>query len=375
MDWKSIMMDMASKSQGGEEPVSNPENTNLNTEEGLEPQSEVENPEQEQEVEINKQVEENTEEENSGNAANTETEDNQETELDLDNISDWLETSNKVDPSEENKGLNIDSFVSQFDLKKEDVKDEKSLIESISNKIKSYEEKINEIKENTIPDNIPDFMKEAILVASNGGDYESYLGISSVDYDKISNEDLIANSIVDNFKDESGAVNEDELYNYLDSLTDTQVKIEGNRIRENLKSHVKSQKDYIVKKSEDKRNEIIQKVNTSLSELDNIMGFKIQEHQKDDVRKAVKNDNILAEMFYTNGSLDPGKLVKSYIINKNFDKMVNYLKNTTKSKVKIDMLNEAQNSEINSRSTPPNPVVDTQEESPLSAWIKQLKGE
>ena len=376
-DWRNIMVNMASGDEPKPEPetpdgdnggqVAKPED-NL---EGLEVEGDESSPEDVSEKETLQELEEEVatlEETAEAQESNTE---EVETTDDDGIIDDWASEDGQGDSDDATPAFDPVPLAKELGIELEDGAKVEEFTKAVSDKLSSYEQELSEIRGNQIPENIPQALKDAIKVAAEGGNYEAYINVASVDYDAYSNEDLVANSVASHFTDESGNVDSEALEDYMMSLSETQVKIEGSKIREALKNQAETQKMSIQQEAERRRGEVVSKIDTALKDLDEIAGFKIQPHQKDVVRKAVKEDKIISDMFYTNGKFDGSKAVRAYLVDKYFDRMISYLRTSTKNATKKEILEEVTNADITTRSTPPSPKVE--EKSALSSWIEKMK--
>lgn len=287
--------------------------------------------------------------------------------LNLDNIEAWDEgesvegdTTPDVNFQELGKDLGVD-----------DVKSRDEFISKFNEKVSSLEQKVEELSEMAIPEDLPEQLREAIEMSKEGGDYLSYLQVNSVNYDAIGDVDLLANSIAGYFE-KDGAVDSEALEVHLDSLTDDQIRIEAAKIRENGKKHQENQKNAMIAKVREKKEKITNEVSGALSRFENFSGFKVLPHQKAFLKSSFDKDQAIQAIMYTNGQFDADKAVRSLFRVKYGEQMDNYLKTKIKNQTKKEIIENVSNVEVQRPSSPPA-VAPEEPKSALDNWVNRLK--
>jgi len=298
-------------------------------------------------------------------------EDPQSEEEEPENIYETWDEEGSEDPSASTSGTNFSEIGKAIGLEDE-ANGEGALVNAVKAKFTSYEEKIQALTDNQMPENIPDVLKDAVKIAAQGGDYSAYVSSSSVDYTAIPDVDLVAQSVADHFSDEHGVVNREALQEYMDNLTDVQIKIEAGNIRNGLEQHRQATIAAIEKSATDKRDKMMSDIQEGLKSFDERHGFKVLPSHKNEIMKAFKEDRVIQEMFYTNGAFDASKAIEVYFDRKYSGKIISKLKSSVRTETKKDVLDTVTNAQVNPPSSPPSPS-EPERKVGMDAWLDDLK--
>lgn len=260
--------------------------------------------------------------------------------------------------------------------------DKESTLSQISKKlgveVESIDSLVDIITENKsskeAQDSLPDDIKKAIEMHKEGLGYNEYLEASSVDYNKVSDLDIYANSISEYFTDESGVVNEDKLQEHVENTSENDIKIQAGQIRKFLISDQDSAKQSSIERETAKKAKAKIEVDKAISTLDSIHGFKVDVVSKDNIKKSITNDTLIKEMFFDKeGSIDYNKVVEAKFKVDNFEKIVKFLEVKAKNVAKKDIIETMGNIEKRPSSTPAIGEVKTSIKSQQASWIEGLK--
>lgn len=249
-------------------------------------------------------------------------------------------------------------------------KDEvKAKIDSLRDEVKN----LSSFKEYL--DKIPSHLKDAVKIAVEGdGDYLSYLGITSVDYNKVDDATLLRHHYSDAFVDEQGNLDADSLDDYLDSLDDATKRIQVKKLRNELVAAQKYESDQKLKASLEAKEKNNAKLRDTLKSKSDIFGLKINDAVKDKIYSAVTGDRAMKEMFYDDkGQIDPNKVVDMYFFYKNQDKIMSLVKNRTKHETKKEIFEKQSN--VTLKNKKPESYKSEEKKTGLDLWLSQLKNQ
>lgn len=247
--------------------------------------------------------------------------------------------------------------------------------EELVDKFKQLQEENSSLKEKTENNpysNLPDKLKEAIELANNGGDYLSYLEISSFDYDSIPDREFLAYQMRPYFPEgEDGQI---ELEDYLDSIGDYEIRIKSRQAKEALKKQDDARINEIKTKAQQTKQQIISEAEKAVERMQAVQGFKVTDSQKRAMKNAIKDGKTMFELFYNEqGQYDFDKMVDVYYKYTNFDKIVDFLKQRSKNETKKEMVERLTNSNVGRKGTPVKPSGE--KESALDLFYRQITGQ
>lgn len=288
-----------------------------------------------------------------------------ETSEDVDIYNSWSDDSSDSSSNDETEELSgSQKFFSQFvnDIGAENFEDYDSFLDTVKGKFTSGDA----LK------GLPKELVKAIELSRSGADYKSYLRIDNVDYDKISDIDLVANSVQDHFIND-GVLDEDALDKYLEGKSDTDIKIQGTEIRNLLKKQKKQAIESLEREANAEKEKAMIAVDKVLSSKNSIKDFILNDGQKQEFRKAVEDDTVLPDLFFTEGSVDYDKLADVYFKSRYFDRIVDILMSQGANKARRKIIDKMSNPERRSASTPVAPKKTGGIKDAQAGWINDLK--
>jgi len=213
-----------------------------------------------------------------------------------------------------------DDFVSKYrgtfeELGFEDIRSQDDFVA----KFKQIKGELEEAKESSKTVFANDTIREANEIMKQGGDWVSYLGLSSYDYDGIPDVDLLSYELQSDFD------TKEELNDYIASLDETQIRLNAKRIRKDLKVQQETQKHRVVVKDHDKAR--IEKMLTSYNDKAKATEFQIKHFLK------------------PNGEPDFPKMVQSAYKLEMFDKVLEYATRSAKNSGKASVIQNLSNVE------------------------------
>lgn len=244
--------------------------------------------------------------------------------------------------------------------------------EDIQEFINSVKEKLSKKEEDALQ-NIPEDLRKAIELVKDGVDYKEYLKIDNVNYDAFSDADLYGNSVISLFTNQDGTIDQEGLQSHLDSLSDIQLKIEGSKIRNYLKTQQEFTKNKLVNEAKEAKNIKEKNINDAVSSLNSVLNFKVNPYQKEKIKAKLLTSDL--SIFTSNGKVDYKTAAEAVFKLENFDKIVNYLKTSTANETKKQILDPLINAEQRTNGTAPlhqedlNPYLKAQKD-----LMRQVRG-
>jgi len=332
---------------------------------------EAKSPAQVAEESIAEQAEEANEEIVNAETEESQTEESTESsETQEEVVEETTETSTELEPEKENtlpenetsneviqEGDTIENWDSEGTTEETEGTvsfDYKSFAQEAGLEVSSKEEfiaQVNEIKAkadapNPI-DKLPDNLKKAIEIANQDGDFMQYLGVTSVDYDAVSDVALVENNFANILNQRDGNVDREKLDEWMDDLTESQIAQKGADLRNALKGQQEQSKGNIEAEVTRNREAADKELKGVLDGLTEINGFKYSPTNKKRLYDGISSGNMIQEMFHgKDGKLDMNKVVKAYANHLDGDKQTKYLKQRTTVQAKKDLLDRVSNKQV-----------------------------
>ncbi len=300
-----------------------------------------------EEVEIQEEVVEDVEEEVEQEAeADSETEpeveSTEETSADeTEEIDDFIEEWDESSDEEEITQNSIDFEQLSKDLNIE-VKSKEELLtqfNDLKDKVSEYESQSNQY--NDLPQNL----QSAIDIAKQGGDYMSYLDVGAVDYDKIGDRDILEFHYQGMF--ENSEEGRDQLFGYLDGMSDAQIKVNAMQVKNQLKAEQESRMSMIQEQSNKDKQKLVDGVSDAASKLEKVGDFKVSPTHRNRIKKSIL-DGSLSEFINggKNGQYDFNKMVENAFKIYYFDSITSYLKTKTSNSTKRQIIEDTSNATV-----------------------------
>ncbi len=257
-------------------------------------------------------------------------------------IDDWDSEATLDAPATPEPSVTFDFGEMGKALGAENIKTKEDLVSYVS-KVKSDAESVK-----SGMSDLPQDLSKAIELAKQGGDYLGYLKVSSVDYTKLDPVDVYEEYVIDRATDANGNVDYDKVNTFLDSIQDFDKELRGKEILRNLQSQqqlaVRQLEDQAVKR----KDEAIKSVQTVLSTLEDVNGFKLKPTHKQELFDWIVSGKMMKEAFFSEntGEYDFSKVVKAAALLKYGEKMDAYRKQQIRNGVKRELLDDLQNPEI-----------------------------
>jgi len=282
------------------------------------------------------QQQENDEPANESNSesVNADENSNQDLSFDID-----LDEGTEVKP---------DDFVSKYrgtfeELGFEDIRSQDDFV----TKFKQIKGELEEAKESSKTVFANDTIREANEIMKQGGDWVSYLGLSSYDYDGIPDVDLLSYELQSDFD------TKEELNDYIASLDETQIRLNAKRIRKDLKVQQETQKQAIAMQSQQHQKAYDESLRKAINSVDRVDRVVVKDHDKARIEKMLTsyNDKAKATEFQIkhflkpNGEPDFPKMVQSAYKLEMFDKVLEYATRSAKNSGKASVIQNLSNVE------------------------------
>ena len=271
-----------------------------------------------------------------------------------------------------------DDFVTKYknefsDLGLEGVNTSQDFVE----KFKSLKQELEETKESTKTVFANDMIREANEIMKQGGDWLSYLGLSTLDYDSVPDVDLLSYELKSDFD------TKEELDEYIASLDETQIRLNAKRIRKDLKLQQDTQKQQVALQAQEHQRVYDENLRKAINGIDKVDRVKVKDQDRASIQKMLTtyNDKAKATEFQIkhflkpNGEPDFQKMVQSAYKLEMFDKVLEYATRSAKNSGKAAVIQNLSNVErpkaTNIAETTPRKALSTVE----SEVERLMKGE
>ncbi len=223
---------------------------------------------------------------------------------------------------------------------------------------------------------LPQKLQEAVKLAKEGQDFEELFKAPEgvVDHKLYDDEMLLVNQYAEIFKDDSGKVNEEELREYIDEMSDTQRKVEARKIRVDLDRYNQSLVDKRDQEVIAERQMAEQKLKSAVEGFDGYSGFKATPNHKKDIFNAISTGKAAEELFYdANGNYDFNKICELYFIKTNFEKMKSFLVNKAKNQTRKQDFENISNANVEGPRQEQVGVGEAPKKGKLDIWLEELQ--
>ena len=330
----------------------------LNGQPGATPQVEPQTPESTDEPPVDLDGEPNGgEPANETGAENVNADENPNTDLNFD-----------IDLDEGVEVPATDDFVTKYknefeELGLEGVNTSQDFVE----KFKSLKQELEETKESTKTVFANDMIREANEIMKQGGDWLSYLGLSTLDYDSVPDVELLSYELKSDFD------TKEELDEYIASLDETQIRLNAKRIRKDLKLQQDTQKQQIALQAQEHQRVYDENLRKAINGIDKVDRVKVKDQDRASIQKMLTtyNDKAKATEFQIkhflkpNGEPDFQKMVQSAYKLEMFDKVLEYATRSAKNSGKAAVIQNLSNVErpkaTNIAETTPRKALSTVE--------------
>lgn len=245
--------------------------------------------------------------------------------------------------------------------------------EGVKNKdqlLEKYKKDLDQAKEDALS-GLPDALKEAILFAKEGGDFMEVLNISSIDYDKVSNRELLEAKYHKYFVDEDGKFDKDAFEEWVDSEGKAKVNMLADQIRSEEKLVQKNKLAVVRDKALRDKEKLNSELKTELDRIDSIGGVKLSQSQKDSMFRDTVSGLAMEEMFYEGGKISNKKLAQNLFKVRMFDKAIQIAKTSAKNDGKREVISRATNASVQRKAE--RPVAEIKRVSPMDQFFEVLK--
>lgn len=241
-----------------------------------------------------------------------------------------------------------DDFVTKYknefaDLGLEGVNTSQDFVE----KFKSLKQELEETKESTKTVFASDMIREANEIMKQGGDWLSYLGLSTLDYDSVPDVDLLSYELKSDFD------TKEELDEYIASLDETQIRLNAKRIRKDLKLQQEVQKQQVALQAQEHQRVYDDNLRRAINSIEKVDRVKVKDQDRASIQKMLTtyNDKAKATEFQIkhflkpNGEPDFQKMVQSAYKLEMFDKVLEYATRSAKNSGKAAVIQNLSNVE------------------------------
>lgn len=158
-------------------------------------------------------------------------------------------------------------------LNKETIKSKEELISTVQEKMKDAE----------LLTKVPETLKKAIEIASLGGNYLEYLGVSQIDWAKEDPILLYENYVIDQYTDDQGQTNYEKADTILDKLDDAEKELRGRELQRQYITYQGQQKSQYEYQARQVKQNFEQAVRKGVEGITEIAGFKLSPSKKEEL--------------------------------------------------------------------------------------------
>ena len=300
------------------------------------------------------------------------------------------DTPEEQETSSKEEAIQEDTVISDWDVGEKDGKepaefDFKSLASEVGFEAESKDEfvnRINEIKAKAeAPDptaTLPENLKKAIEIANQDGDFLEYLGVTSVNYDAYTDLQLVSNNFAGIFTT-NGVIDNDGLNDYVDGLTDAEIKVKGGEIRNQLKANQGQVTANIEAETTRNRAAADKELKKELDGFNEYRDFKYSPTHKKQLYDGITSGDMIAEMFHgEDGKLSQRKTLERYSEFKFGKQQLDFLRQRTTVEAKKDMLDRLSNKNIKPKAgglpTPEKPEKEKTGQEKVAQELREQGG-
>lgn len=261
-----------------------------------------------------------------------------DTELKVDNFDEWDETNTEEVIEDKPKEFDYSNLAKDLGF-------ESTTRDGIIAEVKAIKEEKAQSTE--LVAGLPDNLAKAIEIAQLDGDYLQYLGVTSVDYNKVDNMTLVQDQFTKYLTDANGNVDVEKLAEALEGLTDLDIEMRGNELKSQYIAQQEQFKNNVQREAQDAKLKADVELKSALAKTDNIRDLKLNGTHKKDLYDSISSGKMVQDLFYgSDGQMDYEKVVKVVFDAKYGDKVDKYLKQRITTATKKEMLDKLSNVQI-----------------------------
>ncbi len=235
-------------------------------------------------------------------------------------------------------------------LKLEGVKSESDLV----TKINEYKTKLQEFETQKAAtfEGLPDELKEVLDLAKKGGDWKSYMGASTVNWNKVDPEQLWENELSTFYRKADGSFDQEGYESALDATPKSVKLMEGSRIIQQRVAEQQQFKNQQINQARIRKEESDKALAQATRKLGELLpfeeyGIKFESKHSDYLFNGISNGALLQKHFLTdNGQYDMKKVARTIALAEYGDKMIKHQAEKAKIAGKKEILHTTQNVQL-----------------------------
>lgn len=236
--------------------------------------------------------------------------------------------------------------------------------------LEKYQKDLERAKEDALQ-GIPDNLKEAVQFAKDGGDFMEMLDATAIDYDKVSNRDLVEAQVQKYFLDEDGKLDREALEDWFESEGKAKINMRADQIRNEQKRDQQAKIQMIKDKAQREREKLNSELKSELDKIDQIGGVKLSPSQKESMYRDTVSGQAMEELFYEDGRISNKKLAQNLFKVRMFEKAIQVAKTSAKNDGKREVIAKATNAKVKRPSE--KPAAKTKKVDPLDQFFEIVK--
>jgi hypothetical protein len=231
----------------------------------------------------------------------------------------------------------------------EAVEDEQSIVAAVA--------KLKEQAATQALADVPEALRKAVAFAKNGGDYLAMLQVAEQSYDGYTDRELAAHELRTYFPE--GEEGDQQLDEYLEGLTDAQIRIQGQQTRRALEAARQQTIQRMEQEARMQKQENDKRLKDTLSNLSEIEKMPLGDKHKQQLYQRISSPDFLRSLFYDkDGNLDFSKVARHAFIDMYGDKVEKFRERKIKVSTKQEVLRDTQNVQTRKNAAPSGVQVD-----------------
>jgi hypothetical protein len=216
-------------------------------------------------------------------------------------------------------------------------------IASIKSQRDELQQRVEQIEAETPYAN--EHLEKANDLAKNGGDWQQYLGISSIDYNNVPDESMLVEAWL---RPSLGDDNE-KIAEHLNGMTDSEKKLKAGEIRASIINDQEKQLQSIRQEAMERKRKVDEGLKKQLGETKEMFGVKVTAKDRKEMFDSLTSDNgFINETFFNkDGSMNFKSMSELAFMHKNIGKIVKLNVQNAKTQGKKQVIEEATNTNLN----------------------------
>lgn len=249
-------------------------------------------------------------------------------------------------------------------------------VEDVTTYVKSLQQTVEDLKSKpALDESVPVEIKEALEIHKNGGDYMSYLMVSAEDYSTADPIELFEDEVAELFYDEkTGQFNEQQYYDYIDSISDADKLFRGKQIQRELTMMQKEKKRELQEQVYREKQANLQALEKSLDQFNKVGTFEVTPKVKKQMLQELASGQFMQNLGVApDGKHNWNKLLDAYFKARYFDTVQAYNEKKAQRSTMRQVLDSTTNSSVKRNGTLGNAAESAPAKSGIDLYLEKFK--